>query len=112
MQLKIYCVNGKLPQFIVFDSLNCNRIWDLDPVYKLKKVIEYNSDDVEEVIKALEDSKIDLNKSDIAELPKNLFKDDYRYFLKTDDEIVRIALDDDFFRERTLLELYEMLEIV
>lgn len=106
MKLKIYKVNRKLPQFLIYNALDCNRIWDLDPgVYKLDRELEYNSNSVGEIIKAIENSTIDIGKSDIVEMQKDLFDDDYRYLIKGDFGIERIALDDDFFDELSLGEL-------
>lgn len=124
MILRIYRVNRELPECLIYNSLECNNIWDIDPgIYKKIQSITVNYREVNEIIEALENGKIEnfiFEKSDIVEM---CYDDEMlnshetkklacNFLILTGLGWEQIAIDKDVvFRELSLKELYECFEM-
>ena len=123
MILRIYRINKDLPEYLIYDSLECNNIWDIDPgIYKTVEEITVNYREVNEIMEALENDRVEnflFEKSDIIEmLPdmemmngpggKNI---DCNFLILTGLGWEQIAIDKEaVFRDMSLKELYELFE--
>lgn len=121
MILKIYKVNRKLPEQYIINALECNRIWDIDPgVYKIDRCIETSHVRVEDLIEAIEDKVIEIEKSDIVEMlpDENMLNntlgvgDQCNFLIMTGLGVKQIAIDKEaVFRDISLSNMKEIFNI-
>ena len=121
MLLNIYSINKSLPEDVIYSMLECERIWDLTPgIYKKSRTLEVNYIRVDDLIFALENNEVQIDKSDIVEmLPDSKMlnaelgmEDDCNYLIKTGLGIERVAIDKEaVFRSISLDEMRNMIYI-
>lgn len=121
MRLNIYKVNKSLPDYLIYDSLQCNRIWDITPgIYKFSKSITVKYSTLNEVFSAIENKDIQLDVSDIVELLpdentineelSNEIKEQCNFLIFTYLGTVQIAIDSEtVFAELSVKEIANLI---
>ncbi|MBD5508844.1 MAG: hypothetical protein HDR05_12575 [Lachnospiraceae bacterium] len=121
MILNIYKVNRQLPEQFIINALECNRIWDIDPgVYKVDRRIEVEYTIVDDLIEAIENKRIEVEKSDIIEMlpDENMLNNDLgiqdqcNFLIMTGLGVERIAIDKEaVFRDISLSNMRELFAV-
>ena len=122
MILQIYKVNKLLPEHFIFNALECNNIWDVGPgVYKHTETKEVTYKRVDDLIDAIENKEILLEKSDIIEMlpDEDMLNNDLEiseqcnYLIMTGLGVERIAIDKEaVFRGISLEAMRELFPIL
>ena len=121
MIINIYKVNRQLPEQFIINALECNRIWDIDPgVYKVDRRIKVDYIKVDDLIKAIDDKRIEIEKSDIVEMlpDENMLNNDLRipdqcnFLIMAGLGVERIAIDKEaVFRDISLSCMREIFAV-
>lgn len=121
MIIKVYKVNTQLPEQYIIEMLECNRIWDIEPgVYKFSSFLEVPYVKVDDLIEAIEDNKITIEKSDIVEMlpDENMLNNELgqseqcNFLIMTGLGVERIAIDKErVFKDISLDSMREMIQI-
>lgn len=125
MYLRIYRVkNEELPEYLIFDSLECSCLYDIDPgIYRKIDTILVNYKNVQDLIEALENNEEEIYKfivSDIVEMvcdeemmnKRCGYVPSCNFLLKTSMCWRQISIDKDaVFRELSMKELFDLFMI-
>ena len=124
MYLRIYRVNEELPEYFIYDSLECNCIYDIDPgIYKKIDTIIINCKNTKELIETLETNEEEIYKFQVSDIVEMVCNDvilnshcsydlDCYFLIKTGLGWRQIDIDKDtVFRELSMRELFDLFVI-